>query len=82
MTLEPTSEQRNRLHNLSSGKVEGVLVGGQNSSPHDDWSAFAMVFYRSRANFLRLMTHSPLKGIQHRSAGLARAVLMPSSNNL
>ena len=60
-------------------KLEGVLVGDQNSPLHDDWSDFAMVFYPSREHFLCLMTNSQRKGVYHRSAGLGRAVLMPCS---
>jgi len=63
------------------GKIEAVFVWDQNSTLHDNWSDFAMVYYPSRAHFLRLMTNSPRKGIHHRSAGLEKAVLMPSSIN-
>ena len=38
-----------------------------------------MVYYPSRRNFLRMMTHTPGRGITHRDAGLQRAVLMPGS---
>jgi len=61
------------------GHTEGLLVGDENSPLHDEWSDFAMVYYPSRRNFIRMMTNSPRKGVHHRSAGLRRAVLMPSS---
>lgn len=62
------------------GDAAGVLVGDKTSPLHDDWSDFAMVYYPSRKNFLNMMTHSPKKSVHHRSAGLQRAVLMPSSS--
>ena len=62
------------------GSVIGVLAGAEASPLHDEWSEFAMVYYPSRQNFLRMMTNSPTKGIHHRAAGLERAVLMPSSH--
>jgi len=62
------------------GEVIGILAGDETSPLHDDWSEFAMVYYPSRQNFLRMMTNSPTKGIHHRDAGLERAVLMPSSD--
>jgi hypothetical protein len=62
------------------GHVIGVLAGDEASPMHDDWSEFAMVYYPSRRVFLRMMTNSPTRGINHREAGLERAVLMPSSN--
>jgi len=59
-----------------------ISVGGygdENSPLHDDWSDFAMVYYPSRRNFIRMMSNSPMKAVHHRDAGLQRAVLMPSS---
>jgi len=38
-----------------------------------------MVYYPSRRVFLNMATHAPAKGIHHRDAGLARAVVMPST---
>jgi len=61
------------------GHPVGLLVGDENSPLHDDWSDFAMVYYPSRRNFIRMMSNSPMKGVHHRDAGLQRAVLMPSS---
>lgn len=61
------------------GPVIAALVGGQGSPLHDEWSEFAMVYYPSRRNFIRMMTNSPQKGVYHRDAGLQRAVLVPSS---
>lgn len=62
------------------GNVLGLYVGNDNSPLHDNWSDFAMVYYPSRRNFLRMLTNSPGKGVYHRAAGLQRAVLMPSSD--
>jgi len=62
------------------GHIEGVFVGDESSSLHDDWSDFAMVYYPSRGNFMRMMTNTPKKGAHHRDAGLQRAVLMTSSD--
>ncbi|MGB3702319.1 MAG: hypothetical protein WA997_13710 [Anaerolineales bacterium] len=61
-------------HNL------GIFVGDESSALHDDWSKFAMVYYPSRQNFIKMMINSPKKGVYHRDAGLQRAVLMPSSD--
>jgi len=61
------------------GRVVGTFVGGEDSRLHDDWSEFAMVYYPSRWVFLHMATHAPVKGVHHRDAGLARAVLMPST---
>jgi hypothetical protein len=61
------------------GHVIGTFVGGEDSPLHDDWSEFAMVYYPSRRVFLNMATHTPVGGIHHRDAGLARAVLMPST---
>ena len=61
------------------GPVAAVLVGDEGNRLHDDWSGFAMVYYPSRRNFLRMMTNAPKDGAIHRDAGLQRAVLMPSS---
>ena len=62
------------------GHVIVTLAGDESSLLHDSWSEFAMVYYPSRQRFLRMMTNSPTKGIHHRTAGLERAVLMPSSD--
>jgi len=61
------------------GRITGVLIGDAPSPLHDDWRDFAMVYYPSRHNFLKLMTNTPREGAHHRAAGLQRAVLMPSS---
>jgi hypothetical protein len=61
------------------GHVIGTFVGSEDSPLHDDWSEFAMVYYPSRRVFLNMATHAPVNGIHHREAGLARAVLMPST---
>lgn len=62
------------------GQVLAIFVGDETSPLHDNWSEFAMVYYPSRKNFINMMTHSPQKGIHHRTAGLQRAVLMSSSD--
>jgi hypothetical protein len=59
--------------------VIGTFVGGEASLLHDSWDDFAMVYYPSRRAFLNMATHAPTGGIPHRDAGLARAVLMPST---
>ncbi len=61
------------------GHIIGTFVGSEDSPLHDDWSEFAMVYYPSRYAFLNMATHAPVNGIHHRDAGLARAVLMPST---
>jgi hypothetical protein len=61
------------------GHVIGTFVGREDSPLYDDWSEFGMVYYPSRRVFLNMATHTPVKGIHHRDAGLARAVLMPST---
>jgi len=61
------------------GSVAGTFVGGENNSLHDHWSDFAMVYYPSRRAFLSMATNAPIRGVHHRDAGLARAVLMPST---
>jgi len=61
------------------GHTVGVLVGDVSSPLHDDWTDFAMVYYPSRRNFIKMMTNTPKEGVHHRDAGLERAVLMPSS---
>ncbi len=62
------------------GSISGVFIGNEDSPLHDDWSEFAMVYYPSRENFIRMMSNSPTKGVYHRDAGLQRAVLMPSTS--
>lgn len=62
------------------GNVLSLFVGDENSPLYDEWSDFAMVYYPSRRNFLRMMSHAPSKGVFHRDAGLQRAILMPSSD--
>ena len=62
------------------GHAAGTLVGDDDRRWDDEWSDFAMVYYPSRQVFLKMMTHTPAKGIYHRDAGLARAVLMPSTD--
>jgi hypothetical protein len=62
------------------GPVVGLLVGDEGSPLHDAWNEFALVYYPSRRNFVRMMSHSPKQGVHHRKAGLQRAVLMPSSD--
>ena len=62
------------------GNVLSLFVGDEDSHLYDEWSDFAMVYYPSRRNFLRMMSHTPSKGVFHRDAGLQRAVLMPSSD--
>ena len=62
------------------GQVSAIFVGDETSPLHDNWSEFAMVYFPSRKNFINMMTNSPQKGIHHRTAGLQRAVLMPSSD--
>jgi hypothetical protein len=61
------------------GHTVGMFVGDEGSPLHDDWSDFAMVYYPSRQNFIRMMTNGPKKGGYHRDAGLQRAVLMPTT---
>jgi len=62
------------------GHVIGTFVGRDDSPLHDSWSEFAMVYYPSRRAFLNMATHAPTKGMHHRDAGLARAVLMSSTS--
>jgi hypothetical protein len=62
------------------GHTLAEFIGDDHSPLHDHWNEFAMVYYPSRKNFINMMTHSPTKGVHHRTAGLQRAVLMPSSD--
>jgi hypothetical protein len=62
------------------GDVLAAYVGDENSPLHDDWSDFAMVNYPSRKKFINMMSNTPSMGVHHRTAGLQRAVLMPSSD--
>jgi len=62
------------------GPIISVFVGNEKSRLDDDWSDFAMVFYPSRRDFIRMMSNSPTKSVYHRDAGLQRAVLMPSTS--
>ena len=62
------------------GLIIGIISQDENCAFHDDWSEFAMVYYPSRQNFIKMMSNSPNKGVYHREAGLQRAVLMPSTS--
>jgi len=61
------------------GHTVGVFVGDESNPLNDDWSDFAMVYYPSRQNFIRMMTNGSKEGAHHRDAGMQRTVLMPNS---
>lgn len=61
------------------GKILGNFIGDQKSQLRDNWHDFALVYYPSRTNFLRLMTNTPKNAAIYRRAGLKRVVLMPCS---
>jgi hypothetical protein len=52
------------------GHSMGTFIGDESSPLHDDWIDFAMVYYPSRQNFLKMMTNAPKEGAHHRDAGL------------
>lgn len=55
----------------------GTYIGDSQSSLSNSWGEFGLVYYPSRANFLRLMTNTPQRAAEYRRAGLEKAVLMP-----
>ncbi|NQS91408.1 MAG: hypothetical protein HQ574_03280 [Chloroflexi bacterium] len=62
------------------GSVLSILIGDKINPIYENWHDFAMVYYPSRAHFLRLMTNTPKGATKIRRAGLKRAVLMPCSD--
>ncbi len=60
-------------------KILGTYIGDQRSSLANSWGDFALVYYPSRASFLRMMTNTPLRAAAYRRAGLEKVVLMPCS---
>ena len=63
-------------------KIEGTYIGDQRSSLANRWGDFALVYYPSRASFLRLMTNTPRRAAAIRRAGLEKVVLMPCVTDL
>jgi hypothetical protein len=55
----------------------GTYIGDSQSSLLNSWGEFGLVYYPSRANFLRLMTNTPQRAAEYRRAGFEKAVLMP-----
>ena len=62
------------------GKILSTYIGDQKSRLSNSWHEFALVYYPSRTNFLRLMTNTPRSAAEIRRAGLKKVVLMASSN--
>lgn len=62
------------------GKILSTYIGDQKSQLSNSWHEFALVYYPSRTNFLRLMTNTPRSAAEIRRAGLKKVVLMASSN--
>ena len=60
----------------SYARILGTYIGDQRSGLENRWDDFALVYYPSRASFLRLMTNTPKGAAAARKAGLKRAVLM------
>lgn len=58
-------------------KILGTYIGDQRSSLFERWDDFALVYYPSRASFLRLITNTPKGAAEVRRAGLEKVVLMP-----
>jgi hypothetical protein len=52
------------------GPVLAALVGDPCSPLHGEWSEFAMVYYPSRRNLLKMMTNFPKRGLHRRVAVL------------
>ena len=63
-------------------KIQGTYIGDQRSSLANSWGDFALVYYPSRASFLRLMTNTPHRAATIRRAGLNKVVLMPCVTDL
>lgn len=61
------------------GEILSTYIGDQKSPLVNSWHNFALVYYPSRASFLRLMTNIPGGASEIRRAGLKRVVLMPCS---
>ena len=61
------------------GEILGTYIGDQKSQLFSRWDDFALVYYPSRTNFLRLMTNTPRGAAEIRRAGLKKVVLMPCS---
>lgn len=62
--------------------ILGTYIGDQGSSLANRWDDFALVYYPSRASFLRLMTNTPHRAAKVRRAGLEKVVLMPCITDL
>ena len=58
-------------------KPLGTYTGDQRSNLFNSWGEFGLVYYPSRASFLRLLTNAPRRAAAFRRAGLKKAVLMP-----
>ena len=61
------------------GKILSTYIGDQKSALSNNWHDFALIYYPSRTNFLRLMTNTPLGAADIRREGLKKVVLMPCS---
>jgi hypothetical protein len=57
-------------------KPLGTYIGHQQNSLYNSWGEFGLVFYPSRASFLRLLTNAPRRAAAYRRVGLKKAVLM------
>ena len=62
------------------GKILSTYIGDQKSALSNNWHDFALVYYPSRASFLRLMTNTPRGTAEIRRSALKKVVLMASSN--
>ena len=61
------------------GEFLGSFIGDRNDPLFHSWHDFALVYYPSRAAFLRLMSNTPRGAAEIRRVGLKKAVLMPAS---
>jgi hypothetical protein len=61
------------------GDILGTYIGDEKSRLFNNWHEFGLVYYPSRANFLRMMTNTPHHAAETRRAGLIRALLMACS---
>jgi len=61
------------------GSVLGTYLGDEKSLLLNRWHEFGLVYYPTRASFLRMMTNAPNSAAKIRRKGLRKAVLMSCS---
>jgi hypothetical protein len=63
-------------------KPLGTYIGDSQSGLSYSWSEFGLVYYPSRASFLRLITNVPIQAAVYRRLGLEKAILMSCVSDL